>query len=302
MEFLTPTFHSVERIDGKKIKFAVIAARYKDKWIFCRHRDRSTWELPGGHREPKETVLDAARRELYEETGATEFELHTVGVYKLNDYGLLAFAQISRLDPIPDGSEIEEIQLFDIIPCNLTYGKVHHQLFEWVQGWLNLQASADELWDVYDKERRPTGRLHRRGDYLSLGDYHLVVHIWMRNSRDQYLLTKRSPLKGFPNMWETTGGSALSGDDSLSAALREVREETGLELDPKRGERILSFRFDDHFDDIWLFRQDFSLDDVTLLAGETCDAMYADSTLIRQLDEEGMLVPYPYLDQVLNYK
>lgn len=302
MEFRMPTFHPVEQIDDETIKFAVIAARYRDKWIFCRHRERATWELPGGHREPGESVLETARRELYEETGAVDFQLHIVGVYKLNDYGLLAFAQINELGSIPADSEIGETKLFDIIPADLTYGQVHYQLFEWVQGWLNLQTSADELWDVYDKDRNPTGRLHRRGDYLAQGDYHLVVHIWMRNSCGQYLLTKRSPLKGFPNMWETTGGSALAGDDSLTAAMREVREETGLELDPDRGERILTYRFDDHFDDIWLFRQDFSLADVKLLEGETCDAMYADSAQIRQLDKDGRLVPYSYLEQVLEFE
>ena len=92
-----------------------------------------------------------------------------------------------------------------------------------------------EYWDVYDGDRNPTGRTHRRGDPMADGDFHIVVHVWMKNNCGEYLLTRRDFSKGFPGMWESTGGSALAGDDSLSAAIREVKEETGLDLDPSCG-------------------------------------------------------------------
>ena len=131
------------------------------------------------------------------------------------------------------------------------------------------------------------------------GEYHLVVHVWIRNSRGEFLLTKRSPNKGFPNMWESTGGSALTGDDSLTAALREVREETGLCLDPQNGKRVLTYRISDYFRDVWLFRQDFDLRDVVLQPGETVDKMYADRSMIMELAERGAFVPYGYLEELL---
>ena len=98
----------------------------------------------------------------------------------------------------------------------------------------------DELWDILDRNRQTTGRLHRRGDTLPEGDFHLTVHIWMRRSDGMFLLTKRSPNKTFPLLWETTAGSAIAGDDSLSAALREVREETGLILKPENGKLMFT--------------------------------------------------------------
>lgn len=299
MAFPKPTFHHLDQVDEAAIKYAVIVARHQGKWIFCRHKDRKTWEHPGGHRESGESPIDAARRELYEETGAVDFELHAVGVYKLFDYGLLCFAEVKTLEPIPQDSEIGEIQLFDAVAPSLTYAGVHDQLYHWVQGWLNMQCSAEEIWDIYDENRVLTGRTHRRGDFLKEGDYHLTVHIWIRNRDGEFLLTKRSPNKGFPNMWEATGGSALAGDDSLTAAIREVHEETGLKLDPTNGKCVISYRRDDHFTDVWLFRQNFDLADVTLLEGETCDKMLADMDTVLQLRREGILVPFRYLDELL---
>lgn len=298
------SFQNIEKIDDGELKFAVIASRYKDKWVFCRHRERDTWEIPGGHREEGERIEETARRELYEETGAADAEIKPVSVYCVdkkgkNTYGMLFFANINYLEKLPENSEISEIQLFEVIPKNLTYPEIQPHLHHCIQNWLNLQSSADEMWDVYDENRNLTGRLHRRGDPTKEGEYHLSVHIWMQNSNGEFLLTKRSPNKGFPNMWESTAGSAIAGDDSLTAALREVKEETGLTLDPDKGKCVISFRNKDRFADIWLFRQDFDLKNVVLLEGETCDKMYASEEKIRELYDNGLLVPYSYLDKIL---
>ena len=140
MIFPAPSFHPLGSVDEKQLKYAVLCARYQGKWIFCRHKFGETWELPGGHIEAGETALDAARRELYEETGATEADITPVGIYKLFDYGLLCFADVKTLSRIPDGSEIGQIRLFQSIPYPLTYKNVHDQLFAWVQEWLIKQG------------------------------------------------------------------------------------------------------------------------------------------------------------------
>ena len=155
-----------------QLKYAVIAARFDGKWIFCRHKDRTTWEIPGGHIEPGEMPMEAAKRELYEETGALDADIHIVGGYRLYDDGLLCFA--------------------------------------------------------------------------------------------------------------------------------EVKEETGLTLDPKRGEVVLTYRGTDYITDVWLFRQDFDLAEVRLLECETCDVMYASVDELLRLRRDGVLVPFSYLDALLS--
>ena len=99
----------------------------------------------------------------------------------------------------------------------------------------NRKSSPEELWDVYDARRQKTGRLHRRGDPLAEGEYHLAVQAWLRREDGLFLLTRRDPSKGFPLLWECTGGSAAAGEDSRTAILREILEETGLAFSPAQG-------------------------------------------------------------------
>lgn len=294
------SFHNPADLEDSQLLFAVIAARFQGKWVFSRHQDRSTWEIPGGHREPGEPIDVTARRELYEETGARDAEIRPVCTYSVtNDnkttYGMLYFADVSVLGPLP-ASEICEISFHTVLPQLLTYPEIQPALFEHVQGWLNIQSGAGELWDIYDSKRRRTGRIHRRGAPLADGDYHLVVHVWVQNTDGSFLLTQRSPNKGFPYLWECTGGSALAGEDSLTAAIREVREETGLILIPENGHIIHRHSGRDYHRDIWLFRQAFDIDDVRLLEGETCGKMCLSADGIFRLAQERKLVPYNYID------
>ena len=291
---LPVTFHNPGEIEISTLKYAVICARYQGRWILCRHKERSTWEIPGGHIEPGETALEAAKRELWEETGVRNVDIRPVCVYKVSRYGMLFFAEAHSMDTIPEGSEIAETQIFDRLPDNLTYPFIQPHLFEKVQGWLNTLSGAGELWDIYDGNRTLTGRTHVRGGELLPGEYHLVVHVWIQNSRGQFLMTRRSPNKGFPLLWETTGGSALAGDDSLTAALREAKEETGLTLRPENGRIVLQFtRTDDHTD-VWLFDQDFDLEDVSLQEGETCGKRLSTPAEILKGLADDTIVPFQY--------
>lgn len=127
-----------ENVDDSLLKFAVIIARHNGKWVFCKHKKRDTWEVPGGHREPGENILDAAKRELYEETGATDFDLQPICIYSViapdnfdgaETFGKLFFAEIYAFERELH-SEIEKIALMEDFPTNWTYPEIQPKLIK----------------------------------------------------------------------------------------------------------------------------------------------------------------------------
>ena len=72
-----------DNINDKSLKFAVIISKYNGQWVLCKHKNRDTYEIPGGHREVGETIDDTAKRELHEETGAIDFSIKPVCVYSV---------------------------------------------------------------------------------------------------------------------------------------------------------------------------------------------------------------------------
>ena len=118
-----------------------------------------------------------------------------------------------------------------------------------------------EIWDLYNEKRELVGCDQIRGETMPDGCYHLVVHVWIRNSRGEYLISQRSADRPtFPLMWECVGGSVIKGEDSLSGALRETQEEVGVKLSQEDGVLVYSvvgrvvngIRHTDILD-VWLF-------------------------------------------------
>jgi len=146
-----------------------------------------------------------------------------------------------------------------------------------------------ELWDVLDKNGNVTGRVHERGKPMNEGEYHLEVYVWIENDKGEYLISQRSPNKTHPNMWECTGDNAVVGDNSLTTALKEVKEELGVVLDPQNG-RLLHHHLRcpecGGFVDVWLFRQKIDISTVVLAPDETSNAMWANRDAINRMIDE----------------
>jgi len=175
-----------------------------------------------------------------------------------------------------------------------------------------------ELWDVLDADRKPLGKtvvrpayagsnqddgFSQNGDLLAPGEYHLVVHVWVRNASGQFLISRRSPEKSFPLQWECTGGSAVAGEDSRTSAVREVQEEVGLPLDPDSGRLIRSDRCErpgmSYFLDVWLFEAEADPTQLVCQPGEVCAVRWAFPEEILQMIEGGSFVPvFSYIDDV----
>ena len=144
-----------------------------------------------------------------------------------------------------------------------------------------------EYWDLYDEKRNKLNKVVQRGEKLQDDEYHIVVNAWIRNTKNEFLITQRAATKKFAFMWECTGGSALNGESSLDAAIREVKEELGINVDKSTGKLIGSTlrhypNCPDIFD-VWLFTSDVPIEEVRIQEEEVCKAMWASVDKIKEL-------------------
>lgn len=136
---LTIRYYQPDEIADRQLGYAVIAAVYNNRWLFCRQKSKNTYELPAGHREKGESILAAAERELREETGAIRFTLTVLCAFHVatddqppaedSEYGLFCLARVEELGALPAGLEMAEVICADQMPDNLSYPEVQPQLF-----------------------------------------------------------------------------------------------------------------------------------------------------------------------------
>ena len=124
--------------DESEYTRVVCVCRYQGKFLFSYNKKREGWEIPGGHIEEGETWQEAAKREMYEETGATKIKVTPVCVYKISTFGLLCFCEILELEKLPEEYEMSEIMLSDKLPDNLTFPDSFKLYFETVKEKMGL--------------------------------------------------------------------------------------------------------------------------------------------------------------------
>lgn len=171
-----------------------------------------------------------------------------------------------------------------------------------------MAANDTELIDIYDGNRRPTGQVvPRRGTFLKEGQYMLYVLALIQDREGQFLITQRTLNKKWAaGWWEVTGGGAAAGETSAQAVTREVREEVGLDVSHEDLTPVYSYenvdlkRGDNYFVDIYHFRMDFTLADITLQKSEAIGVRLATLDQIALLDVEGHFLHYQRIIQALN--
>lgn len=159
-----------------------------------------------------------------------------------------------------------------------------------------------EYWDIYDINRNKTGKIIKRGERMLEGEYHLVVHVWIKNSNNQFLVQQRSENVKNPLVWCTASGSAISGEDSYTAAIREVKEELGIDLKKEQGYlfNVDIYEEDDqkYISDTYLYFIDVDVKQLQLQKEEVKQAKFLSMLEIKEMMSKGDFFIYNYLDEL----
>ncbi len=155
-----------------------------------------------------------------------------------------------------------------------------------------------ELWDLYNANGELVGTDHIRGEKLPGNCYHLVVHIWIKNSDGKFLISRRSATRPTsPLKWETVGGSVLKDETSLQGALREVKEEIGVDLNAENGKLVFrqmrGLEVGEPFDDIldvWIFEYNGNVNLGSAPTDEVCETKWATFDEVKELLNTGEMV------------
>lgn len=278
------------------------------KILISYEKNNNLLMLPGGGIEKKETLEECLIREIEEETGyliKIQNKLITINEYYqdtlwINHYYICEIIGNGKINLTIDEKENNLIpKWFSLTNC--------YNIFKEYDKYINLEpnrygiykrefnalSNILEVWDLYDENKKNLNQDHIRGEKLPPNTYHLVVHVWIKNNNNQYLISKRSKTRRkSPLMWECVGGSVLKNEDTYSASIREVKEEVGIDLTNIKGNFITSFIRKEYQDIVdvyeFIFNGESSLELATTDEVEETKWMYKEE--IKKLYDEGKLM------------
>lgn len=162
-----------------------------------------------------------------------------------------------------------------------------------------------EMWDLYDRNRKMLERKAIRGTKLSDEEYHLVSNAWIRNSEGKYLISQRVEWKAHPLMWECTGGSVLMGEDTYTGAIREVKEELGIDVSNAPfafvGSTTRYYKNCPDILDVYIFELDISIENIIIQKDEVNDVKWATKEEIIQLYNDGEFEATGFFKEALEF-
>jgi 8-oxo-dGTP diphosphatase len=157
-----------------------------------------------------------------------------------------------------------------------------------------------EICDVLDEAGNRTGRTVMRGTKLAPGEYYSVVHVWIRNEAGEYLVQQRAPqLDSDPGIWATTVGYVLADEASIYGAMREVREELGIQLSPEQLTRVARHKMDNRIEDVWLAGVTLAAIGVPAAGPEVSNWKWASKTELEKMVGRGDFFAYSYFGTLL---
>lgn len=140
-----------------------------------------------------------------------------------------------------------------------------------------------EYWDIYDKNRIFQNRTILRGTSFKEGDYYVCCEIMVQNPLGEILITQRNPNKKAGGLWEFIGGGVLAGETTIQAAVREVKEEIGVNIKESDLSFLLEYKQRNYFMDIYLVKKDVKVCDIILNAKETVNAKWVSETELQKI-------------------
>ena len=147
-----------------------------------------------------------------------------------------------------------------------------------------------EYWDLFDANRNPLGKTIKRGDAFADGEYYVCCEIWIQNSNGQFLMTQRHPNKKAGGLWEFTGGGVLAGETTKQAAMRELEEELGVQVNESELTLLEVYQQRNYFMDIFVVKKDVDTTTLVLQPEEVVDAKWVSHEELLQMIEEKQTV------------